>query len=818
MSFSEVTELRKAGKLSEAYELAKRDLDIERSEWSLSAMFWVLRDLCKKYLDEGNQDAEMACFNALKSTLDEMDDYEGYAQKAFDFLNRKLTPNSSEVLALAEKAKNGEEEMAYNKVMEMHANSPLPKSLHDDLGWIIFRYLKRFYRECGSEKARRALFSYLKLENERPSLLHSQILNLATQVCENYDDFKFLPFMELWGVNTFRYADYRPSQWDDKQIAPLVERVLERCVNMGYSLDDIVNAFSANQDISTELIFTVFSRKHFFEVNKQTKESFDSLSTCVNTYLEGLGSKEMVNEYHSRILFLYIWKLPEDREVEFVDVFNKWGVLNFTSDDWERSHADDKEFPSLVEKAIRVYVNALKKTSFSNADENFAELLKRAIAKYSDNDQLQRSLALLFVAKGKTEEAQEIYRQLLLTLNRYYVWKELAESTDDKTLKVSALCKAITIEKEDGFLGEIHLELARLLINDEKYSEAKRELETFASTYRSRGWGLKEPFGTLTGMIPAGTKATDSNQSFYLENIKNAEEFVYANIPWTTMVVSEVFHLKREGRKDVIKAKLVSSDGKNMSINLKHLNIEKRKAVGTCVNVKIYNNGIKDAAVLISPSDADANQLFKVGTGYVDYFNRERKCHYVYSPSGIKFTLQNTPVRLEEKEYCNFLIVPGNDKYPIGIFVEKVSTEEGIKHFPQKIGVVDGVNESKQLFHCVFGYHDDIIIKFNQSPIQPKVGDFLNVAFVVTKNKEGKDIKKPLSIELGDDTNTDLKKSMSGVIRVKTNLRGQKYGFVENCYVPSNLIESIDDGDPVNIDAVFDGENWRAYSLSLDIF
>lgn len=818
MSFSEVTELRKAGRLSEAYELAKRDLDIERSEWSLSALFWVLRDLCNKHLDESNDEAARACFNELRTVFDEMDDYEGYAQRAFDFLNRKFTPNSSAVSNLAERAKHGEEELAYNEVMALHSSSPLPKALHEDVGWIIFRYLKRFYKECGSEKAKRALFTYLKLENERPSLLHSQVLNLATQVCEHYDDFKFLPFMELWGVNTFQYDDYKPSQWNDKQIAPLVERVLERCVNMGYKLDEIVNAFSANHDISTELIYKVFSRKNFFEVNKQTKESFDSLSACVNTYLEGIGAKDIVNEYHSRILFLYIWKLPEDREVEFVDVFNKWGVLNFTNDDWERSHADDKEFPSLVEKAIRIYVNALKKTFFSNADEAFEELLKRAIVKYSDNDQLQRSLALLLVAQGKTEEAQEIYRQLLLTLNRYYVWKELAESTDDNNLKMSALCKAITSEKEDGFLGEIHLELARLLINDEKFSEAKRELETFASTYRSRGWGLKEPFGTLTGMIPAGTKATDSNQSFYLENIKTAEEFVYANIPWTTMVVSEVFHVKREGRKDVIKAKLVSSDGKNLSINLKQLNIEKRKAVGTCVNVKIYNNGVKDTAVLISPSDVDANQLFKVETAYVDYYNREKRCHYVYSPTGLKFTLQNSPVRLEEKEYCNFLIVPGNDKYSIGIFVEKVSTEKGIKHFPQKIGVVDGVNESKQLFHCVFGYHDDIIIKFNQSSIQPKVGDFLNVAFVVTKNKEGKDIKKPLSIEITNESNTNLKKSMSGVIRVKTNLRGQKYGFVENCYVPSSLIESIDDGDPVNIEAVYDGENWRAYSLSLDIF
>ena len=50
MSFKEVTALRKSGRLQEAYNMAKTDLEQEQSEWTYSAMFWVLSDYGKQYI------------------------------------------------------------------------------------------------------------------------------------------------------------------------------------------------------------------------------------------------------------------------------------------------------------------------------------------------------------------------------------------------------------------------------------------------------------------------------------------------------------------------------------------------------------------------------------------------------------------------------------------------------------------------------------------------------------------------------------------------------------------------------------------------
>ena len=52
MSFKEVTKLRKNGQLNEALEMAKADLENDKSSWSYRALFWVLHDMCKQCLDK----------------------------------------------------------------------------------------------------------------------------------------------------------------------------------------------------------------------------------------------------------------------------------------------------------------------------------------------------------------------------------------------------------------------------------------------------------------------------------------------------------------------------------------------------------------------------------------------------------------------------------------------------------------------------------------------------------------------------------------------------------------------------------------------
>ena len=229
MSFREVTALRKSGRLQEAYNMAKADLEQEQSEWTYSAMFWVLSDYGKLYIGRGENGKARECLNKMVKLLECINDNGGYAERAVKNLNRQLIPNWNLVYNMSELAKAGNEEDAFNNLIEAHKSAPFDAALHEDFGWVIFRYLNKRYGEIGSINARKALAIYMTLENERPSLLHSQILNVATKISEKYEDFKFLPFLRLWGVFNFSDKDFYSSYWEGKEISPLVERIIERC-------------------------------------------------------------------------------------------------------------------------------------------------------------------------------------------------------------------------------------------------------------------------------------------------------------------------------------------------------------------------------------------------------------------------------------------------------------------------------------------------------------------------------------------------------------------------------------------------------------
>ena len=310
--------------------------------------------------------------------LENMLDNEGIAERTVSSLRKRIIPNRELVYNMSELSKAGNVEEAYNRLVEVHKNTPLDPALHEDFGWVIFRYLNNKYEEIGSLNSRKALHCYINLENERPSRLHSQMLNLASKISEKYEDFKFLPFLDMWNVCSFSHEDFMSTDWNGKTISPLVDRIIERCFNLRYSLSDVENSFKDNPDAEKRII-DVFSRANFFKISKLYNDDLSQLLKCIDLYIEAIKGKEIKNEYHSKILSILIKKLPENRTVEFIDFLNEWGMLNFQEKDWIREKVDDKEYQSLVEKAISLYINALKIRKYQNVNEQFVILLQEAI-------------------------------------------------------------------------------------------------------------------------------------------------------------------------------------------------------------------------------------------------------------------------------------------------------------------------------------------------------------------------------------------------------------------------------------------------------
>ncbi len=831
MSFKEVNNLRKAGRLDDALRLAESDLRGEQSHWTYSALFWVLRDYCNLYIAHNQNQYALNVIQRMESVVDFISDYDGVAHSALQTLRRHTTPLWSEVNNLVKLSKNGQEESAYTQICELNRNNNLSPLLHEDVGWIIYWYLKKCYESCGSLNARRALHTYLQLETKRPSTLHSQILNVATLISEKYEDFKFLPFLELWDIEMLSDDDFRSSIWNDREIQPLVEKIIERCFKLGYALNEVEQAFTKNQDISENLVLSLFSRFHFFSIYKYSKDNIQLFFSEIENYTSTIDGLSIKNEYHSRILSLYLWKLPEESNKEAVLIINKWGLDNFRNEDWLREQKEEKVFPSLVEKVIKHYFAGLKSNSYRNVIPAFETLLEKACEKY-DDDQLDRNLAILMLAKGDKEKALSIYRSLLLNLNRFYVWKELAEATDDIELKVSAYCKAIISEPKDEFLGDIHLALSELMLNNGLFPEAKRELQTYSDTYRNNGWRLKDEFLSLNSRIPNDVVITDSNFSFYNSHMASAEDFVYSDINWTTMFIADIY-VQKDGDKQIKKVKLTSAEGLSIAIKFKKL-ASSNNYIGKCYDVKIHSKENRKEIVLIKESSSNINQLLSPVVCYVDYHNKEKKCYHLVSETQKELILSHAPGKLSEGTFCrcyevpelkedthddfvfldwDLLSTPKKAKPQKAIFCDSIEESEGIEKFPLETAIVDSVNDSKELFHCVFGRGADIIIKFNQTTLRPQIGDYVSIRYLKKKSKEGREFRKMLAIEPADTCDEVLKKTISGPIRLNYNSKGQLFGFVDDYYVPTHLVEGINEEEPVCVDVVFNGEKWQAYKL-----
>lgn len=837
MSFKEVNNLRKSGRLDEALRLAESDLQSEESHWTYSALFWVLRDYCNQYIAHNqNQDA-LNVIQRMESVVDSISDENGVAHSTLQSLKRRTCPLWNEVNNLVELSKKGQEESAYTQMCELNRNNTLLPLLHEDFGWIIYRYLRKCYESCGSLNARKALHIYLQLENSRPSDLHSCILNLSIKISEKYSDFQFLRFLDIWNVNHFTVQDLDRNCMElfdpDNNLKGncLAERCIEHCVGLGYCINDIKDSLLINIKILEKDILFACSRFYFFKINKCKSED-EKFYKEIDNYLSFIDGFTVINEFHSKILTLFLWKLPEEKEDLSVLTINKWGLGNFREEDWQRETKGEKVFPSLVEKVIKHYFAGLKSNSYRNVTPAFEVLLEKACEKY-DDDQLVRNLAVLMLAKGDKEKALSIYRSLLLNVNRYYVWKELAEATDDIELKISAYCKAIDSEPKDKFLGDIHLALAKLMIDDGFFSEAKRELQTYYDTYHNNNWRLKDKFSDLSSMIPSDVVTTDSNSSFYNSHMVSAENFVYSDIDWTTMFIADIY-VQKDGDKQVKKTKLVSVDGLSIAIKYKKLTASDNY-LGKCYDVKIHSKENRKEIVLIRESGTCIDQLLSPVVCYVDFHNKEKKSYHLVSENQKELLLSNAPVKLNEGTFCRCYEVPvlkedthydlsfydwdspptpKKTKPSKAIFSNLIEKGEGIEKFPLKTAVVDNINENKELFHCVFGRNSDIIIKFNQTTLRPRIGDYVSVRYVEKMSKEGRVFRKMLAIEPTDTCDKVLKKTVSGPIRLNYNCKGQLFGFVDEYYVPTHLVEGIDEGEPVCVDVVFNGEKWQVYNLA----
>ena len=832
MSVKQISILRKNGQLHEAYQIASEELKLEPSDpWIQMAMFWVLRDLCtKEYMPSNATEKINKAITIMAHLLPTMKDDDGIGTRVYQSLTSHLAPESKDIVKASQLSKDNPDE-AYLLIKKfLHIASQLPQSLHEDLGWIIYRYLKHSSSRLSSVDVRKLLRDYILLNNERPSMLHFSILNFAILFSKDHSDFSFYRFFMLWNPTNLRKQDYQKSMFNGKEIPSFVARICKIIVETGekFDVDDFCMHIRYKKSITIELLRESYFWK-LFHINNEgnTHAMYHEFANYVQQYAH-LGS----SKWHSEILKLAERCMTGRDENKFIYFFQQWNYTNFQSSDWEES-TDEKgnNYRPLVLKVAKKCFDVLKTMPMRDGSilQWLSEFYDHILEIIDYDEWAYRQRAILCLWMNDAEDALSRYKMLVRKLNnKYYIWSEMAQCVSDTSLKMSLLCKALSLERNENFIGEIRLSLAELFIAKGMNAEACNELKLY-KTFRDQA--QKPPsahYLNLVNHIDDISIIPSNIKSSYNAYIQKAEEFAFSDVDSHECVL--VGKSKDEGK---IKYTLCDKTGFSFTVNGKQFKEIEKASLGTVFLVKYIEDNInchndfnrKRIMVLcLKKTEVPKWNILALKYGYVDFVNSEKKCIHILSEQSHYIIDRSSNIGSFRKgQFVSFREY--NMNIQNGVIYKAANTSIvdkalAIPHYPNSLVVVDGVNLEKKLFHYIASDNKiSGVVLFADTHLRPSEGNFLEIVYAMKKDKSGKSFLKVLYAQYTDKTDSRLFTTVHGVLRIKQSHKNNswhRFGFINDYYVSASMLEKykIDAPCHVSADVVYTGDNkWKVIKI-----
>jgi tetratricopeptide (TPR) repeat protein len=225
----EVFAKRKEGGVDEAYRMAVELMGSPNAdEWDRKAFCWCLIDIIKR--DAGNATNENMPYYRKQLESIKADPSDEVLAKGIRNALSLCNPNSgefSQAKALGKDGRHAEAVAAYRTAL---AVCPADSEVQTGFGWELFKHTKELMavENVMLGAVKRNLNDYLKLDVEKPSLLHSCVLQLAAKLAGK-DKFNILVFSHLWNLDNLRPEDFERFRAEDgKEYPSLAEKVIQQ--------------------------------------------------------------------------------------------------------------------------------------------------------------------------------------------------------------------------------------------------------------------------------------------------------------------------------------------------------------------------------------------------------------------------------------------------------------------------------------------------------------------------------------------------------------------------------------------------------------
>ena len=850
--------ISKLNKLTEASNLAQRLFSAEPyDEWIQKAFAYTLIDLSKYYIANKKINQAGIYFNQLLSIdFQEVDDI---IENQKNFLRPKIDTNYSEVQKAEEFSKGGNHQDALNIFKKLIVENRLTELHHEAYGWIIYRYIKDKENELTSIQVRTVLKDYMNLHNERPSMLHSMILNFALHYSKDHPDFNLYNFFKLWNPSNLRSEDNEKQHFNDKEIPSLISRIFREfndkdlAIDIDYLIENI-NLKTWNSSItSTQQVLDLLREPYFwklFNAHKENKQS--ELWNIFNKYNHTFSKYEK-SKWHSEILSIAERYMQETEEWRFLDFFKLWNPEKLLDEDWKEVKKDDKVYKPLAIKCLKKTFEIIKNQSKEFGDNWLIPIYSKAIKLYPDDEWLLRENALIIIKNNELESAINIYRKLVLELgDKSYIWNEFSSCFKNKNdLKIGMLSKAIQLEKNEDFLGDIHLELAKTLFDNGLIENCIVELNLYKGHRELKGWRLSESYIEISDKTKNQNASLKDNKSLYDKYIPIAEQYAYEEIEWTEVILVDKW------KNDEGKERIAFTNGKTIdfSIGSRRFSLLKQSSLGSAYKFKLHKQEIKKEVeakvswmrktiiteykyipLIVEKSEKTDWSILDDIYATIDYINTEKNIIHAISSDNKEVFFPKGKIQLQIGDFIKAKYFTKKVKDEIRIELKditRIDKEIAVVHFQKIIAVIDGVNREKNLFHYVGNTTVQGIIRFTETDIIPEEGKFLEIYFASKKDKKhNKTIFKTIQISETEETNPKLIKSINGNLELKykrggstidyfdldeeeTSETSPDFGFVGDFYVPKSVLSEnkITSNCNITATAIFSGDKWKIIKL-----
>jgi len=594
MAIRDVTCLRKEGKLEEALALARQELAEDPNEWTRMSLFWVLRGFAKNiFIPNGEMEKAKDCLKEMGVLLPNMMDGSGAGEQAYNYLRRQILPNADKIKEAAQLSRT-DPNKAYESIITQFGKigEGIDESLHEDFGWIVYRYMKANSDQLTSVQTRCLLRDYMLLKNERPSMLHSTVLNYALNFSKGHKDFSFYRFFIMWGTENLRYEDFVNGHIDGCDIPSLISRICRAIIDYGepFPITDFVDKFQGHRDEVIEHL----RQAYFWKLMGLHKDAhYDELWKAFDYYADSFSSLGS-SHWHSEILKIACRFMADENTRRFFSFMKRWAgpeMENIRKEDWAKEKGEDgREYPSLAVKSAKKCFECFKQNhGTENTQESLywlKQLYAQVIKNNAEDDWSTRNYATVCIWSGDIDEAIAKYKSLLVSMgDKFYLWSELSECIrDNNDLRIGLLLKAKEIEKNEDFLGDIHLSLAKLWIEEGVFDRASTELDAYAKHRKEKGWVISNSYIELSAKL--NSPSADKKNIDLAEYIRAAENFVYADLPVKYGVVDYI-----NKKKNVLH--ILTQESKLVFFSYKKRDIQ----IGSFVRFRGYEEKRKDDVV-----------------------------------------------------------------------------------------------------------------------------------------------------------------------------------------------------------------------------